>query len=221
LNTPWVAYNYAVLLKKGMKKLLKRFVIFFTLAIIFVTLTTCTYTWRATPSNSGSINLCKPHRTQPQMIKIPMFSQTWQIVEDCDVFNREKVGIALLVFYNAWRLKFGDRNGQVWSSLNDLMIEWSGKYRKIPSAFSMDGRPVTDVRISGLALTKTMIWVYVGQNEKICETSFVHELVHIAIWKLKKTDGDPDHLGKKYSGWSMNHNILIQDVNAMLCELGL
>jgi len=45
--------------------------------------------------------------------------------------------------------------------------------------------------------------------------------VHIAIWSIKKTDGDPDHAGHKYWGWQVKHSILIQDVNQSLCELGL
>lgn len=127
----------------------------------------------------------------------------------------------MLVFYNAWRLKFGDEKGMVWQALSDLMIEWSSKSKNIHAAYSMDGHPVTNVPISGLTVTKSMIWVHVKPGERICETSFAHELVHVIIWNLKKTDGDPDHLGNEYSGWSLDHNVLIQEVNTTLCDLGL
>lgn len=155
------------------------------------------------------------------MIRVPMLSSTWQLVENCEKFNREKVGIATIVFYNFWRLRFRDHDQTVWHALNNLMIEWSAKDKSISGAFSIDGKPIQNVRISGLARTKGWIWVHIDHDDKICNTSFAHELVHIAIWAEKKTDGDPDHLGKKYSGWTMDHNMLIQEVNTTLCGLGL
>ena len=154
------------------------------------------------------------------MVSVPLFANTWQLVENCDTFDREKVGISLLVFYNAWRLKFGDRKEKVWNRLNELLIEWSSKDKKSPG-YSMNGNSFEDIRISGLTRTPTWIWMHVDTNDKICNTSFAHELVHVAIWALKGTDADPDHLGKKYSGWTLAHNLLIQEVNTTLCGLGL
>ena len=183
---------------------------------------TCTYSWRAVPSGISKIQHCSPHTdVETQMVKIPLFSRSWQIVEDCSFFNREKVGISMLVFYNAWRLKFGDQDKKVWSILNNLMIEWSSKDKSIAGAYSMEGKKIKKVRISGLARTPSWIWVHISPGDRICSTSFAHELVHIAIWALKSTDGDPDHLGHKYSGWTLDHNMLIQEVNATLCGLGL
>ena len=127
----------------------------------------------------------------------------------------------MLLFYNTWFVRFGDNNKKVWNAMNNLMIEWSRKDKSIVSAFSMSGDPVTNVRISGLARTPSWIWVHISPGDKICDTSLVHELVHIAIWAIEGDHGDPDHLGKKYSGWTMDHNILIQDVNVDLCILGL
>ena len=66
-----------------------------------------------------------------------------------------------------------------------------------------------------------MIWVKVATNELICETSLVHELVHASIWALKGTDGDPDHLGSQHYGWTIEHQVLIQEVNEDLCRLGI
>tara|TARA_B100000131_G_scaffold295127_1_gene311838 strand:+ start:6254 stop:6730 length:477 start_codon:yes stop_codon:yes gene_type:complete len=157
----------------------------------------------------------------PQMIRVPGLENTWQLVKDCDIFPREKTGIATLVFYNAWRLKFGDHDKKVWRILNTLMVEWSQEHKTLHGAFSMDGQPVSNVRISGWARTRTWIWVHVELNDNVCNTSFAHELVHIAIWAVKGTDGDPDHLGHKYTGWSLDHNILIQEVNTTLCGLGI
>ena len=198
-----------------------QFIIFFLLVTIFVTLTTCTYTWKAIPDPINHQNRCLPYDNMPQMIKIPMFTQAWQVIENCEKFNSEKVGIAMLVFYNSWRLKFGDHGGKIWKMLNDIMIEWSQKDRRVASAYSLDGFPVTNVRVSGLTLSRSIIWVHIEETDKICNTSFAHELVHAAIWSLKRTDGDPDHLGKDYSGWTLDHNMLIQEVNVTLCGLGL
>ena len=164
--------------------------------------------------------MCDIHKTTPQMLDIPLLVNAWQIVKDCDIFEREKVGISIIVFHNAWRLKFGDPGGTIWRALNNLMVEWSDDEKKSP-AFSVDGEFIKNATVSGLARTPSWIWVHATRNDRICETSLVHELVHISIWALKKDDGDPDHLGHEYSGWSMDHNILIQEVNATLCELGL
>jgi hypothetical protein len=198
-----------------------RFIKIFLLVTIFITFTTCTYTWRAIPELIDRQNQCLPYDNMPQMIKIPLFTQSWQIVENCRLFESEKVGIALLVFHNSWRLKFGDHGGKIWKMLDDIMIEWSQKDRRVASAYSLDGFPVTDVRVTGITLSRSIIWVHVEENDKICNTSFAHELVHAAIWALKQTDGDPDHLGNNYSGWTLDHNILIQEVNATLCGLGI
>ena len=89
------------------------------------------------------------------------------------------------------------------------------------NAYDIGGKYASKASASGLALTPGMIWVKTKPGEPICETSLVHELVHIAIWSLKGTDADPDHLGPKYSGWTVDHSALIQRVNNQLCRLGV
>ena len=156
-----------------------RLIILFLLVTIFITFTTCTYTWKAIPDPINRQNRCLPHNNMPQIIKIPMLKQAWQIVEDCEKFNSEKVGAAILVFYNSWRLKFGDHDKKIRKMLDSITITWSQKDRRVEHAYSLAGLPVANVRVSGLTFSHSKIWVYIAANNKnICNTSFAHELVH-------------------------------------------
>ena len=153
------------------------------------------------------------------MIQVPMLKNTWQTVHDCDLHPPEKVVIAILVFYNNWRLKFGDTPA-VWNALNDLLVEWSDEQKKV-SGYNIHGNKFINSPVVGLARTPGWIWVQTEGTDKICETAFIHELVHIAIWSLKGSDGDADHEGPKYYGWTPSHTILIRETNAALCGLGI
>ena len=155
-----------------------------------------------------------------QMIKLPVFGQTWQIVEDCNKYPSEAVAIAVIFFYNDWNFHFGDSRGLIWQSLNSLLIEWVDRDRLV-TGHDIMGNIRHKAPASGVTLTKTMVWVRPSAEGPICETSFIHELVHVAIWSIKGTDGDPDHLGKKYLGWTIDHSALIQRVNDQLCALGI
>ena len=171
------------------------------------------------PQADVYVEHCDSWSTQPQMVKLPVFTQTWQIVSDCDRHSREAVSIAIVFFYMDWQRNFGD-DGTVWRAINNLMIEWSDE-KKIVSGYDSSGQRINKARASGAALTSGIIWVKPSELGPVCETSLVHELVHIAIWNIKGTDGDPDHIGKKYSGWTVDHSALIQRVNDKLCALGI
>jgi len=171
-------------------------------------------------SHNRKIQECDNWKQGTQMIKLPVFSQAWQIVENCNEYSGEAVAIAMVFFYNEWSLSFGDPAANVWAALNKLMVEWSYISRPV-TAYDVSGRLIQDARASGIALTQSMIWVKPIPGRPICESSLVHELVHIAIWSIKLTDGDPDHLGKVYSGWTVDHSALIQRVNDQLCSLGI
>jgi hypothetical protein len=158
--------------------------------------------------------------TFPQMLQIPVFTGTWQIVSSCSEYPQEPVAIALSIFYTEWTLNFGDHDGKVWKSLNNVLIDWTPRDKK-GTAYDIAGKLMHDAHFSGVALSPSMIWVKPKPGKLVCETSLIHELVHVAIWNLKETDGDPDHLGKKYSGWTIDHSALIQNVNDSLCALGV
>ena len=139
---------------------------------------------------------CDSGRSE-QMIKIPHWKNAWMVVGDCDMFAAEKVSAALNVFYLEWIRTFGDSQKHIKKNLENAMIIFSRNVRR-SNGFSVDG-------------------IY-RKNIRLCETSLVHELVHASIWALKKTDGDPDHLGKKFSGWSPDHMALIDRTNKKLCS---
>ncbi len=154
------------------------------------------------------------------MVKIPGFTQAWQVIEDCDEFPAAKTSITLVFFYFEWQNTFGDIHRNVEKAINNIMIEYSNDDKRI-NAYDVTGTYIENARVVGLALTPTMVWVKIREDKLICKTSLIHELVHIAIWANKKTDADPDHLGPRYSGWSADHSALIQRVNTQLCELGV
>ena len=175
---------------------------------------------RPTKLMVNSLERCNPFDSDLQMIQLPVFRQAWQLVEDCDKYPAEAVAIAMVFFDQDWHQNFGDGSGLVWQSLNKLLVEWVDRERMV-SGHDVTGRMRRDVRATGITLTKTMVWVKPSEFGPICETSFIHELVHVAIWSNKGTDGDPDHLGPKYSGWTVDHSALIQRVNDRLCALGI
>ena len=207
-----------------MKVIVKsRAFIIFAVLTFTITASCIGSTWspkKASVRQNSQILECNPWKTDPQMIKLPVFSGSWQIVENCSEYSAEASTIAMVFFYKEWNLSFGDPTATVWQSLNKLMIEWSYINRPV-TAHDVSGRLIRGARASGIALTPSMIWVRPAEGRPICETSFVHELVHIAIWSIKLTDGDPDHIGDKYSGWSVDHSALIQRVNDQLCSLSI
>ena len=179
----------------------------------------------SSPRRSSTLNIpetyeCDSWKSSTQMIKLPIFSNAWQIVEDCNEHEREAVVVAMVFFYKEWSMTFGDPRGSVWRALDSLVIEWTSISRPV-AAHDVTGKYHKRVFASGIALTPGMIWVKPAIGLPVCETSLIHELVHIAIWSIKLTDGDPDHLGSIYSGWSIEHSALIQRLNTQLCSIGI
>ena len=179
----------------------------------------CAYTWQGQPRNIEARKMCDPMGPFPQMIQIPMYKKAWQVVHSCN-HPAEPTSIAMSIFYMEWRFAFGDSDGRVWDALNEVMIEWSIE-KKRGVAYDISGKYIQEASYGGLALTPSYIWVKPHIGEIICESALIHELVHISIWALKGTDGDPDHMGPKYSGWSVDHSALIQRTNNALCSLGI
>ena len=198
--------------------------LFFLAAGLLLFLISCIsgpwYPKKPTRPSGANVERCDPYKSDMQMIKLPVFSQAWQIVEDCDKYPSEAVAIAMIFFYNDWNLHFGDSRGLIWNSLNSLLVEWVDRERLV-SGHDITGRMRRGAMATGITLTKSMVWAKPSEYGPICETSFIHELVHVAIWSIKGTDGDPDHLGDKYLGWTVDHSALIQRVNDQLCALGI
>ena len=187
--------------------------------LVLITQLTCSYHWQATPTGVADYLQCDKTKITLQMIKVPNFTNMWFITYDCDCYAREKISIAATIFYVKWLLEFGDHDHAVFNALNTLLITFDDEVKRF-SGYDINGNSFEGYA-SGLALTPGSIWVKATRDELLCETSLVHEFVHVAIWAIKKTDGDPDHEGKKYAGWHVDHTALIQDVNTALCTLGL
>ena len=195
---------------------------FLTILIIIICIASCAIdSWTATPKDVSSSSRCDPLDEFPQMIQVPGFKSTWQVVHNCNQHPREKTSIALKIFHSEWIQQFGD-SWAVNKRINELMITWSIESKR-GQGYHTDGRrALENTRFLGFVLSPTTIWVHPRNlGESICESALVHELVHISIWALKGTDGDPDHQGTQYSGWTVDHTALIQRVNKLLCELGI
>jgi hypothetical protein len=193
------------------------------LILLGVTLITCTHRWIAVPQNIRSFELCESLNNGPQMLKVSQFKSAVIIVHDCSVMDEERVSIAMHIFLKKWKEQFPHNvvgNERVEDALNSLSTEFSG-VKKTANGYTIDGAYHEGLRVSGLTLAPGWIWVKIRPGGRLCQTSFIHELVHVAIWASKGTDGDPDHLGDKYSGWKMEHNLLIQDTNKILCDWGI
>ena len=188
------------------------------LMIALVALSGCVAHWSAYPKNVPSDRRCQSMKSFPQLVQIPGFSSAWQLIHECTVPS-EKTAIAMQLFLHEWEEEFG-RSRTVRTNLNAIMIEWS-RQNKGGGGYAVDGSYISSATFSGLTISKGTIWVKIKDNTLVCESSLVHELLHASIWALKKTDGDPDHLGDKYVGWTIRHQLVMQRTNEKLCRLGI
>ena len=188
---------------------------------ISVLVIACSINWTAHPDNYQSYKHCSPYSNDKlQMLFIPGYAQASVIVEHCDFFRREKVSIALRAFELEWSRVFG-QSYTVSKNLREMIVTFGFEKRQT-RGYDIFGTIIEDGDLLGTTISKNTIWVYVKPNaDRICDTSFVHELVHASIWALNDRHGDPDHTGPKYRGWTSKHNLLIQNVNDHLCELGI
>ncbi len=181
----------------------------------------CSINWTARPDNFESYKMCNPYSDHElQMMFIPGFDKAAVVVEHCEYFRREKVSIALRVFEAEWSKAFGP-SFTVSKNLEEMIVTFSSE-RKLVRGYDIFGKAIATGDLLGSTISKNAVWVYVKPTtDRICDTSLAHELVHASIWALNNSHGDPDHMGKKYYGWTIKHNMLIQNVNDHLCELGI
>lgn len=179
----------------------------------------CTARWIATPKNVPIERRCQSLKKFPQLVEIPGFTNAWQLVNSCDYHPAEKTSIAMATFLKEWEESFGQTQ-RVRGNLNTILISWSSE-KKYGNGYSTSGDYFHSADYSGLTITKGTVWVKVRDAQRICESSLAHELAHASIWSLKGTDGDPDHLGRKYHGWTIETSLVIQRTNEKLCRLGI
>lgn len=156
------------------------------------------------------------------MLKVPGFKKSYIMVYNCGAMDRQRVSIGTTIFLEEWgRVHRSDiQYRAVEETMNNLLIEFSNVDKRL-NAWDVSGNYIKNANVVGLAQGPTMAWVKAEPGDLLCQTSFAHELMHLAIWTLKGTDGDPDHLGKKYMGWTADSMMIIQYVNQRLCALGI
>ena len=160
----------------------------------------------------------------PQMAAIPGFYGTWQVVDNCSVYPREKTAIALRVFLGEWEAVLGSSWG-VKKTFKNLLITWSNRDTR-HNGYSVDGTKFENRRLRGATMGPGLIYVFQAahgpdRHERICESALAHELVHAVLWTMNGRHGDPDHLGPVYRGWTPDHSAIIQRTNEALCVLGI
>lgn len=157
---------------------------------------------------------------------VPGYANTLQKTDECEYFYPSHTSLAMHVFYIEWVNKFKDPDGHVLKALNELEIEYGTYRRRISRIFSIDGtfRPEPTI-ISGLTGRHgryVFVWIGNGSHPKLYKNSFIHEMVHVAIYAKNFGDhGDPDHEGPVYSGWTTMHTKFISDTNNVLKSLNL
>ncbi len=199
-------------------KSLTKFILAASVSLLIIA---CSINWTARPNSYESYKMCNPYAgDELQMMFIPGFDKAAVIVESCDFFRREKVAIAFRVFESEWAKSFG-HSKIVSDNLAEMIVTFSFERRTV-DGYDIFGRGIKTGDLLGSTISKNAVWVLVKPTtDRICDTSLAHELVHASIWALNKSHGDPDHLGNKYYGWTQHHNLIIQNVNDHLCELGI
>ena len=196
--------------------------IFLILILLAPVLTTCTHRWSAYPQNIKDYEKCQHLESGPQMLKVPGYDKTYIMVYNCAAMDRQRVSIGITIFLEEWRKTNRSLVQQhiIERTMNNLLIEFSDLERSV-NGFDMSGKYMSNASAKGIAHSPTLAWVKTYPDILLCQTSFAHELMHMAIWSIKGTDGDPDHLGPKYSGWDSTSMIIIQNTNERLCALGI
>jgi len=191
----------------------------FYLTITILLLSCQTLTFTQINSHINDMPRCNPQLSgTSQLVQIPGYSHAWHIVPDCAYFSIESVSIVMSYFYLRWVTEFTDPDRRLLKILNDLMIQW-GHEKKMMPGYTVNGDRVESSRVLGLVITPGVIWININEKNKICKTSFIHELVHLGLIS-QGFKGDPDHEGTRYLGWTPAHTRFINDLNTLMCGMG-
>lgn len=143
---------------------------------------------------------------------------------DCNIpYTKEEIRLAKEIFYSSWLEHIGDPDLVVGMNLDRICVVFTGEKWEVKNGFSMDGSPFPPegASVIGQTFNRSYVKVYSSSiDTPLYTTSFAHELVHASLMALG-TEGDPDHLGNKYDGWTRIHNALIKEVNLHLALMDL
>ena len=162
------------------------------------------------------------HNAKVMKHVIPSTPNITMYPENCKdyIFNAARVSQVIHIFVEEYSSEFGISELLLWEMLKNLEIQVSAIPKTVKSAFDKNGKMLKNPYVSGLALSKSKIWVEV-RTSQIWSSSLIHELVHIIIWHLNDVHGDPDHEGTEYSGWTKKHSNLIKRINNKLLDMEL
>lgn len=155
---------------------------------------------------------------------IPGYIKSQQSNHTCDHFDPNETALAMFLFYVHYVEEFGDEDDKVNFWLHDLTVIWTDQIIKMRGyGFKVNGEPAKTNAAFGLTLRHgRVIKVYTRRvismmdEKRISKTSFVHELLHVAInAKNGGVHGDPDHEGSQWPGWTPRHTEFINKVNSV------
>jgi len=157
---------------------------------------------------------CDDNGKFPQTNPLPYYTNATQNQFSCEFYEKDHVAWAMVVFYELWEREFGDKDRKLFRALEKISIVWSKDVKEVENVYDIDGNFLEKAIVSGLMVDDTTIWVW-AEDHQISETSFIHELAHIA---LTHTCGDPDadHEGEKFLCWDDRHSAFIDNVNQVL-----
>ena len=163
---------------------------------------------------------CVSSQVKTTMVKLPHQSSGWQIQQKNTWPPPNNVSIVVRMFYREWKKTFGDKDQKVQQALDKIMIEWVDNKQEKILGYKLDGSMGRGT-IRGATLTPTYIKVERTHYKRLAATALIHELVHIALWNSGKILGDPDHEGKDFEGWTLEHTRMIKKLNRTLANMNI
>ena len=135
--------------------------------------------------------------------------------------DRFDLATALSLFYSFWVdsdfCSTRETQQKLLEDLRSLEIEFSSRTLIATSLYDVNGKYIAESRLHGLTLGKgERIWISTRGEAyiKIHKTSFIHELVHVALCTENGyLHCDPDHTGARYAGWTRKHTNFIEQMN--------
>jgi hypothetical protein len=167
----------------------------------------------------ADIKDCDPSGVFPQANPLPFYTQATQVQFSCNFYEKDYVAWTMYIFYELWEKEFGDPDNKVKEALDHLQIKWSEESKEVHNVYDIHGNFLEVATVSGLMEGPYGVWIKVAED--ISDTSFVHELVHIALFHTCGS-ADPDHEGDKYLCWTDQHSLFIDKVdNKLKTKYGL
>lgn len=161
---------------------------------------------------------------------VPGYANAAQSNTTCDHFDPNETSLAMFLFYLHYVEEFGDDNHVVIRYLHNLTIIWTDSIIEMSGAgYTVDGKRARSNTAFGVTMSHgglikvfTRNPVSLNDKKRIWKTSFVHELLHVAInAKNGGTHGDPDHEGDKWPGWTPRYTDFIHKMNMVLKKVDL